>query len=124
MRGLRRDAHTVEPGWARCPATLELKRLVAGNPEVERLLIASIEQAKKVTPDLSTNPAQSLEQYYDFISWAERAIPWRLLEEKPNATLYQRIEQSLCYLYFICDQRLTELEARGYLENSLQHVEH
>jgi hypothetical protein len=40
-------------------ATLELKRLVAANPEVKRFLIASIERAKQVNPDRLTNPAQS-----------------------------------------------------------------
>lgn len=105
------------------PATLELKRLVAASPEVKRLLIASIERARQVNPDRLTNPAQSLEQYYDFVSWAERAIPGSLLKERANATLYQRIDQSLSSLYFICDQPLNELEGRGYFNNSLQYVE-
>jgi phosphatidylserine decarboxylase precursor len=105
------------------PATLELKRLVASNPEVKRLLIASIERARQVNPDRLTNPAQSLEQYYDFVSWAERAIPARLLKERADATLYQRIDQSLSYLQFIVDQPLSELEGRGYFNNSLLYVE-
>lgn len=105
------------------PATLELKRLVDGNPEVKRLLIASIERAKQVNPDRLTNPAQSLEQYYEFVSWAERAIPARLLKEKPDATLYQRMDQSLGYLQFIVDQPLSELEGRGYFNNSLLYAE-
>ena len=46
------------------PATLELKRLVATNPELKRLLIASIERAKQVNPHRLTNPAQPLEQYF------------------------------------------------------------
>jgi len=105
------------------PATLELKRLVASNPEVKRLLIASIERARQVNPDRLTNPAQSLEQYYDFVSWAERAIPARLLKERADATLYQRMDQSLSYLQFIVDQPLSELEGRGYFNNSLLYVE-
>jgi phosphatidylserine decarboxylase len=105
------------------PATVELKRLVAADPELKRLLIASIERAKQVNPDPLTNPAQSLEQYFDFVAWAERAIPASLLEAKPEATLYQRIDQSLAYLYFIVDQPLNELEGRGYFNNSLQYAE-
>ena len=73
------------------PATLDLKRLMAANPEIKRLLIASIERARQVNPDRLTNPAQSLQQYYDFVSWAERAIPGSLLKERADATLYQRI---------------------------------
>ncbi|HET7209195.1 MAG TPA: phosphatidylserine decarboxylase [Terriglobales bacterium] len=105
------------------PATLELKRLLASNPEVKRLLIASIERARQVNPDRLTNPAQSLDQYYDFLSWVERAIPARLLKERPDATLYQRMDQSLGYLQFIVDQPLSELEGRGYFNNSLLYVE-
>jgi hypothetical protein len=105
------------------PATVELKRLVAADPELKRLLIASIKRAKQVNPDPLTNPAQSLEQYFDFVAWAEQAIPASLLNSKPNATLYQRIDQSLAYLYFIIDQPLNELEGRGYFNNSLQYAE-
>jgi len=105
------------------PAALELKRLVAVDPEVKRLLIASIEKARLTNPDPSTNPAQTLEQYFDFVSWAEHAIPARLIAANADATLYQRIDQSLGYLYFVCDQPLSELEGRGYLNNSLQYVE-
>lgn len=105
------------------PATLELKRLVASNAEVKRLLIASIERARQVNPDRLTNPAQSLEEYYDFVSWAERAIPARLLKERGDATLYQRMDQSLSYLQFIVDQPLSELQGRGYFNNSLLYVE-
>ncbi len=76
-----------------------------------------------MNPDRSTNPAQSLEQYYEFISWAERALPGDLLEQKPDATLYQRLDQSLGYLYYICDQPLDELKGRGFFNNSLQYVE-
>jgi phosphatidylserine decarboxylase len=105
------------------PATLELKRLVAANPEIKRLLLASIEQAKQLNPDPLTNPAQSLEQYYELVALAERGIPSNLIKAKPQATLYQRIDQSLCALYFIGDQPLRELEGRGYFNNSLQYVE-
>jgi phosphatidylserine decarboxylase len=104
------------------PATVELKRLVATNPEVKRLLIASIEQAARVNPDRVSNPAQSLEQYFDFIAWAERALPGNLLKQKPDATLYQRMDQSIGYIFFIIDQPLKELEGRGYPNNSLQYV--
>jgi phosphatidylserine decarboxylase precursor len=111
------------PGSNDGPATRELKRLVTANPEFKRLLVASIEQARQVNPDRSTNPAQSLEQYYEFISWAERALPGDLLKQKPEATLYQRLDQSLGYLYYICDQPLDELKGKGFFNNSLQYVE-
>lgn len=37
------------------------------NPEVWNMLEASIAEAKKINPDLKTNPVQSLTDYYDFI---------------------------------------------------------
>jgi phosphatidylserine decarboxylase len=105
------------------PATRALRHLVETNPEVKHLLIRSIEQAKRINPDPLTNPAQTLEQYYGFIALAERSLPDRLIEPKPNATLYQHMDQSFSYLFFICDQPLPELEGRGYFRNSLQYVE-
>lgn len=104
-------------------AAAGLERLVAANPELKGLLVHSIERARQVNPDPKTNPVQSLGQYYEFISWAERAMPGNLLESKPDATLYQRLDQSLGYLYFICDQPLEELAGKGYFNNSLQYVE-
>jgi len=103
------------------PATRALRHVVDTNPEIKHLLTRSIEQAKRINPDPLTNPAQTLEQYYDFVSLAERALPDRLIEPKPNATLYQRMDQSLSYLFFICDQPLPELEGRGYFRNSVDY---
>ena len=105
------------------PATLELKRLVATHPELKHLLIASIERAKQVNPDPLTNPVQTLDQFFEFIAWTERAIPSKLISAKQGATLYQRMDQSLCYLFFIVDQPLSELEGRGYFDNSVQYAE-
>ena len=104
-------------------ATRALKRLVAADPEFERLLVASIESAKRANPDRLTNPAQSLDEYFEFISRAERGMPGDVLSPPTNSTLYQRLDQSLGYLYFIADQPLEELKGRGYFNNSLQYVE-
>lgn len=105
------------------PGIQALRHLVDTNPEIKRLLIRSIEQAKRINPDPLTNPAQTLEQYYSFIAFTERALPDRLIEPRPKTTLYQHMDQSLSYFLFICDQPLPELEGRGYFRNSLQYVE-
>ena len=105
------------------PATRALRHLVETNPDIQHLLTRSIEQAKRTNPDPRTNPAQTLEQYYQFVAFVEHAIPGSLLEPKQNAKLYQRMDQSLAYFFFICDQPLPELEGRGYFRNSLQYVE-
>ncbi|HEY6926621.1 MAG TPA: phosphatidylserine decarboxylase [Steroidobacteraceae bacterium] len=121
LHGPFANAQSSKAGDA--PATIELRHLVATNPEIKQLIIASIERAKRVNPDPLTNPVQTLEQYLQFISWVERGLPASLIEPKPHATLYQRIDQSLCYLFFISDQPLQQLEGRGYFNNSLQYVE-
>jgi len=101
--------------------TLELINLVEQNPEIKSLLLTSIEQAKKVNPSKQTNPAQTLEEYYQFVSWTENVMPWQFLEVDYANTLYDRIDQSLCYFFFINDQPLEALKEKGYFNNSLQY---
>lgn len=103
------------------PKTKELINMVSENPEIKALLISSIEKASKVNPDKQTNPAQSLEEYYDFVSWTENVMPWQFLEVDYAKSLYDRIDQSLCYFFFINDQPLVALEGKGYFNNSLQY---
>jgi hypothetical protein len=89
----------------------------------KRLLEKAIEEGRKLNPDPETNPAQTLEQYYQFVRFAEGATPANLIKHAPDATLYKRIDQSLGYLYFISDIPLDELKGRGYFNNSLQYVD-
>lgn len=103
--------------------TLELIDIVEKNPNIKALLIASINQAKKINPDKSSNPAQTLEEYYDFIACAEKAMPWGVPPAMKYSELYTKLDQGLCYYYFINDQPLPELEGKGYYNNSLQYVE-
>jgi hypothetical protein len=67
ISGALAQAPAQAPASVDGPATIELKRLVATDPEFKHLLVASIERAKQINPDRITNPAQSLEQYYEFI---------------------------------------------------------
>ena len=102
--------------------TLELINIVESNPNIKSLLIKSIAQAKVVNPDKNTNPAQSLEEYYQFVTWAETCMPWSVLPKTPYTSLYDKIDQSLDYFYFINDQPLTELQGQGLYNNSLQYI--
>jgi phosphatidylserine decarboxylase len=104
------------------PKTLELINIVDNNPEIKVLLIKSIAQAKATNPDKDTNPAQTLEEYYNFVTWAETCMPWSILPKTPYTSLYDKIDQSLDYFYFINDQPLTELEGLGLYNNSLQYI--
>ena len=103
--------------------TTELINIVENNPNIKSMLIKSIDQAKVVNPDKNTNPAQTLDEYYDFVTWAETCMPWSILPKTPYTSLYDKIDQSLDYFYFINDQPLTELEGQGLYNNSLQYVQ-
>jgi len=103
--------------------TRQLITMVEHNAEIKKLLIRSIEKAKMINPDKVTNPAQTLEEYYGFIDWAAKAMPWSILPALPYSQLYDQIDQSLDYFYFINDQPLTELKNKGYYNNSLQYHE-
>lgn len=105
------------------PATLELIALADHNPEFKSLLIKSIELAKIENPDKQTNPAQTLDEYYAFIDWAGKCMPWNILKNQTYPLLYEQIDQSLDFFYFAIDRPLPELEGRGLYRNSLQYYE-
>ena len=110
----------IKPGYG--PKTLELISIIENNENIKSLLVKSIDQAKMVNPDKTTNPAQTLEEYYQFVTWAETCMPWSILPTTPYSSLYDKIDQSLNYFYFINDQPLPELEDMGFFNNSLQYV--
>jgi phosphatidylserine decarboxylase precursor len=105
------------------PSAQQFITMVEHNAQLKKLLIKSIEKAKKINPDKVTNPAQTLEEYYAFIDWASRAMPWSILRDSPYSQLYDQIDQSLDYFYFVNDQPLAELKGKGYYNNSLQYHE-
>ena len=112
-------------GWCYEKSTEDFITMMDHNPELKALLIKSIEKAKATNPDKESNPAQNLEEYYKFLDWASKAMPWNILPsaETKYPKLYERIDQSLDYFYFVLDQPLEELEGKGYYHNSLQYVE-
>jgi phosphatidylserine decarboxylase len=103
--------------------TQQLITIVNYNTELKKLLIKSIDSAKTVNPDRQMNPAQTLEEYYLFIDWAAKAMPWSIVPNLPYPMLYDQIDQSLDYFYFINDQPLEELKNKGFFHNSLQYYE-
>jgi phosphatidylserine decarboxylase len=90
------------------PITKQLIIMVEHNPELKKMLIKSIEMAKRINPDRTTNPAQTLEEYYAFVDWAAKAMPWSVLPDLQYPKLYEP---------------LSELEGKGYYNNSLQYHE-
>lgn len=110
-------------GQTHSETTRSLMELVEKHPELEKLLKQSIEKAKQANPDLVTNPVRNLEQYYSFIDWSLRAMPWDIIRKSGNPTTYDNIRQSIHYFYFLNDQPLEQLKGRGYYNNSLQYYE-
>jgi phosphatidylserine decarboxylase precursor len=104
-------------------ATVELMALADNNPEFKSLLVKSIALAKTENPDRQTNPAQTLDEYYDFIDWATVCMPWNILKDQSYPLIYEQIDQSLDYFYFASDRPLPELEGKGLYRNSLQYYE-
>ena len=88
-------------------ATQELIAMVDSDPELKSLLETSLEKARQRNPDRNTNPAQNLEEYYDFITWAETAMPWTLLKKEEYPEIFDNTFQSLCAFYFLIDQPLS-----------------
>lgn len=102
-------------------ATKALIDMVSKDAQLKSLLIASIQKAKEINPDTISNPAQSLEEYYDFVSKVEQSMPWQFIQSnKPSSTL-EHIFQSLGSFYFIIDQPLPALKGKGLYHNSLQY---
>ena len=59
--------------------TAALVSIVNSNPNIKSMLIKSIDQAKIINPDKITNPAQTLDEYYEFVTWAETAMPFSII---------------------------------------------
>ena len=104
-------------------ATKELITLLDNNPELKSMLESSIEKAKEINPGRNTNPALNLEEYYEFVTWAETAMPWALIKKEEYPEIFDNIFQSFCAFYSLIDQPLPELEGKGLVNNSLQYYE-
>ncbi len=113
----------TEEAYQYGPATQELISLLDSNSEVKSMLISSLEKARQINPDPNTNPAQTLDEYLQFVSYCEKAMPWALMKKEEYPEIFDHIFQSLACFYFLIDQPLPELENRGLVNNSLQYAE-
>ena len=108
-------------------AVNELIRLLDGNAEVKQLLEKSITRAAEVNPDRRYNPAQTLTEFYDFVDWNIRQLPWDvMIHQAPSEygqSLYGRTDQGIGYFWFLVQQPLEELEGRGYYYPTVEFVE-
>lgn len=97
--------------------------MVDNNQELKGLLTKSIELCKKQNPDKESNPVQSLSEYYDLVEWSTKCMPWEIYPQPAGRDLFNRIDQSLNYFYWLVDQDLEELKGKDYYHPSLQYHE-
>ena len=113
----------TEPVKQREAWTQELIDALDKDPEAKALLVKAIDIAKTVNPDPDTNPAQTLEQYYDYLDWSAKCLPADIIPQPVGRTLYDKIDQSVDYFYFILDIPLEELKDRNLYYPTLQYIE-
>lgn len=105
------------------PFTQSFISLVEGNSELKSLLTESIELCRKQNPDKESNPVQSLSEYYDLVEWSTKCMPWDIVPQPAGRDLFNRIDQSLNYFYWLVDQDLEALKGKDYYHPSLQYHE-
>ncbi len=103
--------------------TWDLIQMADHNKELKDLLEKAIRQAHALNPDPDTNPVSDLASYYSFIDRCALSMPWEISPSETYDSLYERIDQGMGCLYFICDQPLEELKDKEYFHNSLMYHE-
>lgn len=104
-------------------STQELINLLDADPELKALVEKSIAQAAAINPDRSTNPAQSLDEVYDFIDYSLTRMPWNILENDYYSNFATKCDQSILYIYWLLDQPMDELKDQDLFYNSVEYLE-
>jgi len=105
-----------------CPTVQHLVTALDANLEVKQMVVKSIAEAKKINPDKITNPAQTLDEYYDFLDWSLTRMPWDYFPEYLFKGFAEKTDQSILYPYWILDQPLDELKDKDLFFNSVEYV--
>lgn len=117
----------VPPQKRHTEAVRDLMRICNENTEVRQLLEHAISQAASINPDRRYNPAQTLEEFYDFVDWNVRQLPWEVMTTASptdyGQSLYGRTDQGVGYFWFVVDQPLEELKDRGFYYPTVEFVE-
>ncbi len=97
--------------------------LLEKSESLKMLVEKSLEVAKANNPDKITNPAQTLDELYEFLDWSVKCMPWECLKEAKYKNLFTAVDQTTGYFWFIFDQPLDELKDKGFYYPSLQYLE-
>jgi phosphatidylserine decarboxylase precursor len=104
-------------------ATKQLITLLENDLALKSMLESSLQKAKDINPDRNSNPAQTLEEYFQFVTWTETTMPWAIVKKEEYPAIFDNIFQGLVAFYFLIDQPLPELEGMGLVNNSLQYYQ-
>ena len=104
-------------------ATLALKQVLEDDPALMSMMAKSIAKAHEINPDPDTGPVTNVEELYFFIDHNIKGLPWNLLTDAEYPTMYNHIDQSIDYIWFLMDQPLDELKGKGYYYPTLQYHE-
>ena len=104
-------------------ATKQLITLLENDLALKSMLESSLQKAKDINPDRNSNPAQTLEEYFQFVTWTETTMPWAIVKKEEYPAIFDNIFQGLGAFYFLIDQPLPELEGMGLVNNSLQYYQ-
>ena len=115
--------NNIEPEKHYSAFTESFISMVNNNSELKSLLTESIELCRKQNPDKESNPVQSLSDYYDLVEWSIKCMPWEIFPQPAGRDLFNRIDQSLNYFYWLVDQDLYALKDKDYYHPSLQYHE-
>ena len=107
----------------RSAASKELKKYLDEDPELLAMLEKSIQKAAEINPDMDSNPVRSVDDFYDLVDWNVKAMPWNVLTGIECPSVFDHIDQSVDYLWYLLDQPLEELEGKGYYYPTLQYHE-
>ena len=104
-------------------STLAMMAYLEADPELKALVEKSIRKAHEINPDPNTSPVNDLDDFYALLDWAVVCMPWNVLTDASYPTLYNHIDQSIDYIWYLLDQPLEELEGKGYYYPTLQYHE-
>ena len=99
----------------------QIKQVLLSRLDLRAMLEQSLLSAQRANPDRATNPVQSLEEWYVYITAFLHRMPWEGLHLGEDASFFHRIDQGIGYFYYLLDQPLEALKDRGYWYPSLQY---
>ena len=101
--------------------TRDFIKFLKKDPVLKDMVEKNLQLAKRNNPDKSSNPAQSLDELYSFLDHAVTCLPWDVLPNFKQPSLYLTIDQSTGYFWYIFDQPLEELKKYNYYYPTLQY---